>query len=549
MMVFMLYCVLTTGLIAVACHFGEKCLAALGRPSRFAWLTGVALATLVAGAAIGRRNPDSAALSAHPVNDALVPVTFSTAALTPAITASISFFESVTEAVKPLDLALWWLWALGSGVSLLAVIVLAYRARRVAKLASPSVIAGARVRVTQGVGPSLLGIINYEIVVPEWALGLPEDQKALIIAHEQEHAEALDPLLVWLAAIAVTAFPWNPSIWFLSRRLRASIEVDCDRRVLAKTSDVHAYGSLLLDVGARISSSPFFAAALSESTSQLHRRIRAMTSARQPIGRLTIVSSTAAAILVLGAAYRTPRPEPPAPWSIRAIGARESGLASPVNQGQSVAKESIAMVAIESRSQRPVDVIVYGTKAARVATGALALGKRADTLRLRTPATITADLTGGDVHIVSIDGSLLEITAIFRDSPAVKAQSRLSHAVLNEGGSGVSGVFPPSDRAAGQTYFEFQVEKPVAQIAGTGAPKYPAALRASQVEGEVQAQFVVDETGRPEVGTFKILKATNDLFASAVRSAFPEMRFSPAEVRERKVRQIVHQSFQFRLAR
>jgi protein TonB len=46
------------------------------------------------------------------------------------------------------------------------------------------------------------------------------------------------------------------------------------------------------------------------------------------------------------------------------------------------------------------------------------------------------------------------------------------------------------------TYFEFQVEKPVSQVPGTGAPRYPDALRSSGVEGEVQAQFVVSEEGR-----------------------------------------------------
>jgi len=100
-----------------------------------------------------------------------------------------------------------------------------------------------------------------------------------------------------------------------------------------------------------------------------------------------------------------------------------------------------------------------------------------------------------------------------------------------------------------QTYFEFQVEKPVSQIPGTGSPRYPDALRSSGVEGEVQAQFVVNEEGRAETGTFKVLKATNDLFASAVRSALPNMRFYPAEVGGKKVAQLVQQSFQFRLDR
>ena len=100
-----------------------------------------------------------------------------------------------------------------------------------------------------------------------------------------------------------------------------------------------------------------------------------------------------------------------------------------------------------------------------------------------------------------------------------------------------------------QTYFEFQVEKPVSPVPGTGNPRYPDALRSSGVEGEVQAQFVVSEEGRADVSTFKVLKATNDLFASAVRSALPNMRFYPAEVGGKKVKQLVQQSFQFRLDR
>lgn len=100
-----------------------------------------------------------------------------------------------------------------------------------------------------------------------------------------------------------------------------------------------------------------------------------------------------------------------------------------------------------------------------------------------------------------------------------------------------------------QTYYEFQVEKPVSQIPGTGSPRYPDALRSSGVEGEVQAQFVVNEDGRAETSTFKVLKATNDLFASAVRTALPNMRFYAAEVGGKKVKQLVQQSFQFRLDR
>ena len=112
---------------------------------------------------------------------------------------------------------------------------------------------------------------------------------------------------------------------------------------------------------------------------------------------------------------------------------------------------------------------------------------------------------------------------------------------------GVEGGTP--QKVGNEPYFEFQVEKPVQQIPGTGTPRYPDALRSSGVEGEVQAQFIVNEEGRAETGSFKVLKATNDLFGSAVRAALPQMRFYAAEVGGKKVRQLVQQSFQFKLDR
>lgn len=99
----------------------------------------------------------------------------------------------------------------------------------------------------------------------------------------------------------------------------------------------------------------------------------------------------------------------------------------------------------------------------------------------------------------------------------------------------------------GQTYFSFQVEKEVQAIAGTQQVPFPEALRATKVSGEVAAQFIVDTLGRVEIGSFKVLRTTNDLFVAAVRSHLPRMRFYPAEVNGRKVRQLVQQAFVFNL--
>jgi protein TonB len=99
-----------------------------------------------------------------------------------------------------------------------------------------------------------------------------------------------------------------------------------------------------------------------------------------------------------------------------------------------------------------------------------------------------------------------------------------------------------------QAYFEFQVEKQVA-VSTPIAPRYPDMLRSANVEGEVLAQFVVDTTGRADMGTFKVLKSSHDLFTNSVRAALPQMRFYAAEIGGRKVKQLVQMPFQFTLTK
>jgi protein TonB len=100
-----------------------------------------------------------------------------------------------------------------------------------------------------------------------------------------------------------------------------------------------------------------------------------------------------------------------------------------------------------------------------------------------------------------------------------------------------------------QPYFEFQVEKPVVPAPGSTSPRYPDMLRQAGVEGEVLAQFVVDTTGRAEAGSLKVLKSSHDLFVQSVRNALPNMRFIPAEVGGRKVKQLVQQPFTFSITK
>jgi len=100
-----------------------------------------------------------------------------------------------------------------------------------------------------------------------------------------------------------------------------------------------------------------------------------------------------------------------------------------------------------------------------------------------------------------------------------------------------------------QPYFEFQVEKPVVPAPGSISPRYPDMLRQAGFEGEVLAQFVVDTTGKAEPGSLKILKSSHDMFIQSVKNALPQMKFIPAEVGGRKVKQLVQQPFTFSISK
>jgi protein TonB len=99
-----------------------------------------------------------------------------------------------------------------------------------------------------------------------------------------------------------------------------------------------------------------------------------------------------------------------------------------------------------------------------------------------------------------------------------------------------------------KAYMDFQVEEQVAPISGTQV-QYPESMRSSGAEGEVQAQFVVNENGRVEPGTFKVLNSPNAAFTAAVRAALGGMRFRPAKIGSTKVSQVVQQSFRFQLSK
>src|SRR6267142_1844256 len=131
-------------------------------------------------------------------------------------------------------------------------------------------------------------------------------------------------------------------------------------------------------------------------------------------------------------------------------------------------------------------------------------------------------------------------------SKAVTNESDFSGKGVKGGtGTGVVGGIANTN----QTYFEFQVEKPAEMLSDSPKPKYPSVLESSGIAGEVQAQFVVNSSGKADMDSFKVLKSTNELFTQAVKNVLPRMKFSPAMIGGKPVNQLVQQSFQFAVPR
>lgn len=152
------------------------------------------------------------------------------------------------------------------------------------------------------------------------------------------------------------------------------------------------------------------------------------------------------------------------------------------------------------------------------------------------PSVINVPLTVPDA-IPPVD---LLRAAINTDLPFVFRVGVPSHA---------GSVAPVVGDDPGLPLLDSQVEVPVAFDARSPMPRYPQLLRDAGVEGVTLLRFVVDTLGRVENGTVHVVESTHPAFTLAVQAVLPQMRFSPARIGERKVRQLVEFPLHFRLRR
>lgn len=294
MIAWLLYTVVVSALLGLAALAGESALSSRGRPVRWVWAVAV-VGSLVAPIVAWLRPAEVEPVRAMEASQVI---------LQPATV----WLEATTAASSPSwDRVLLVVCVVASVA--LAVVLLVANVRLVAARRGwgRKQVDGVPVYVSRDVGPAALGFFGGSIVIPEWALGLEERLRRLMLLHEREHVRAGDPRLLWLGLAAVALMPWNPVAWWMLRRLRLAIELDCDARVMRREPDPRGYGALLLEVGRRFSGAGLVAAALAEPQSFLERRLRRLVGPK-PQGWARALAGGGAAIALTVLACEAPEP-------------------------------------------------------------------------------------------------------------------------------------------------------------------------------------------------------------------------------------------------
>ncbi len=304
MIAWMLYAALIGGVVAIAGWAAEKLAVSAGWPRRFVWLAALTLAVAipVAGTIAAARSAEtlSTVSSAAPVPAEVLSAppggTWTLATLVPLPTGP----ESVRAA-----LALWGAGSLASLAVICTLLVLVARARR---RWPRRWIQDTDVYVSRSFGPALVGVVNPKVVVPAWVLRLERRARAVIIRHEAEHARTGDHLSLLYAGLIVAALPWSPATWWMARRLRSAVEMDCDLRILGSGVAPEDYGDVLLDAGTRSWSRWTLIPAMTQPKSLLERRLRTMNEKRTKLNAAQALLLAALAAGALIVACDTPVP-------------------------------------------------------------------------------------------------------------------------------------------------------------------------------------------------------------------------------------------------
>jgi TonB family protein len=539
MTLWMLYAAMF-GVIGVCAGFAlERGARAMGRATRFVWLAVIAIA--LAGPLVLPLSNSAGSLSERVEVVQASGAQVGTAA---AIATSPSLAARALVATRMLDRPLAWLWLAVSLVAMARIVagMVTLRRKRAGWVARE--IAGTECFVTPDIGPAVVAMPDTKIILPEWALSLDPGSLATVIRHERQHSGARDAYLIVIGSLAAALMPWNPAIWVARRRLRLALEMDCDARVLAEDPRVDRYGSLLLAIAQRPRLAAGLAATLTESTSDLERRIEAMTARPPRHPRLLAAASVGAAGVAFAFACSMPAPDMVAPRAA-------DPLAKPIAP-EGVFFDFQVEKPVSARPSNAPPVYPNQLRAANIEGSVIAkfVVDTNGTADMRTFEIVKSDHD-------AFSAAVREGTANLRFYPAqaggrkVKqlVQMPFSFSLAKGSGSGKPGM---AGSTSGTPKVRFDVpagETMPAYLDENVPPVYPAQLRAANYQGMVQATFVVREDGKVDMSTFLVRRSDHDAFTASVRKALETWRFKPATKDGKPVARMMQMPFTFSLVR
>lgn len=161
---------------------------------------------------------------------------------------------------------------------------------------------GVEIRELAGLhGPVAAGVFRKTIFVPTgWAVW-DDSTRETVLLHELAHHRRHDPLVRWIAALAVAVHWFNPFVHWMNRRLALQCEHACDRRVIDTGIRADCYAEMLcrFAAGGRMNATGL---AMAE-TSSLEARVRHLMAPRASRGFFTLA---ALASIVIWAGFLLP---------------------------------------------------------------------------------------------------------------------------------------------------------------------------------------------------------------------------------------------------
>jgi beta-lactamase regulating signal transducer with metallopeptidase domain len=299
----MVYLLVVSLLLAAGASLMQSLLRASVPGTRFIWAAAMGASLLLLIVAPARLRVPSIPSATELEAAALVPAAGAVIPVTIPVDLPMSLAERVASVMPSwLPQALGLLWIAASVLALMLLAASYRRHRRRIAGATHDVLDGTAVRVTESLGPAVVGVWRPDIVVPRWLLTRAPQEQSLVVRHERSHVEVGDPALLLAGCAAAAVMPWNPATWYMLGRLRLAIEVDCDRRVLRAGAGAREYGALLIELTSALPAARVGAPAFACRPSHLERRIVAMTA--RPLtnrpARL-LAAGAVAALVVLGA--------------------------------------------------------------------------------------------------------------------------------------------------------------------------------------------------------------------------------------------------------